>query len=75
MLDPSSMKCDKCGKTCRTPKAENWKLWQLCFKCALIEHPEFYEGKHKHGVGGTWLEEATCYPMASPKIPLTPIVK
>ena len=29
---------------------ENWENWQLCYKCARILHPEFYEGKKNHGV-------------------------
>ncbi len=62
------MKClaPECGKTCRTPKAPNWKLWQLCYLCALIAHPDYYDGKHKHGVGGTWIKQLECIPMTTP---------
>lgn len=33
-----------------TQKRDNWEKWQLCYKCARILHPEFYEKKHNHGV-------------------------
>lgn len=69
------MKCLKCGKSCRTPKAPNWKNWQKCYLCAIKSSKtfgspeyEYYLDKHKHGTGGTWLEEATCVPMAWIKV-------
>jgi hypothetical protein len=35
------------------PTGESWKLWQLCFKCGLIKHPQHYvdKGQHDHGIG------------------------
>lgn len=69
------MKCLKCDKPCRAPKAPNWKLWQLCYICAIkiSREPDtpqalYYEDKHKHGTGGTWLEVAKCEPMSWPLI-------
>ncbi len=69
------MKCLSCPKACRAPKAPNWKLWQLCYFCAIklsktegTPQAEYYENKHKHGTGGTWLEMPTCQPMAWIKV-------
>jgi len=59
------MKCLSCGKSCRTPKADNWILWQNCYQCALKNHPEYYEHKPKHGTGGTWMGEIKCIPMTT----------
>ncbi|KKM25593.1 hypothetical protein LCGC14_1593420 [marine sediment metagenome] len=65
----------KGGKSCRTPKAPNWKLWQLCYLCAIkysktpdTPQAKYYEDKHKHGTGGTWMEPAKCMPMAWIKV-------
>ena len=33
-----------------TQKRDNWELWQLCYKCARILHPEYYKDKKNHGV-------------------------
>ena len=62
------MKCMSCGSSCRTPKAPNWKLWQLCYKCALVLHPDYYKDKHRHGTGGTWLNDLAYEPMIAPEI-------
>ena len=63
------MKClGGCGKTVRSSKAPNWKIFQMCYPCALENHPEFYEGKQRHGTGGKYLQPAQCIPMTTPKI-------
>lgn len=62
------MQCLKCGDTCKAPVAPNWKLWQLCYKCAIELHPEYYKDKKKHGVGGTWMRDPTGIPMTTPII-------
>lgn len=28
----------------------NWEKWQLCYKCAIKLHPEYYYDKRDHGV-------------------------
>ena len=33
-----------------TQMRDNWEKWQLCYKCARILHPKYYEGKNDHGV-------------------------
>ncbi len=33
-----------------TQKRDNWELWQLCYKCARILHPQYYKEKKNHGV-------------------------
>ena len=33
-----------CSHRSRSPqKHDNWELWQLCYKCAKILHPEYYK--------------------------------
>jgi len=61
-------KCKKCGFTSRNPNAVNWKLWQLCYPCALELHPEYYKGKPKHGTGGAWESKSYMIPFAVPEI-------
>ena len=51
------VRCKKCARTrCNGgAKGGNWKKWQLCSLCAVIEHPEDYKPNYilmtlaKHG--------------------------
>jgi len=52
------MRCVKCDRTCQNPDTSNWLEFQMCYGCARDEHPEFYAGKPKHGVGGKYLAPA-----------------
>lgn len=47
------MRCVGCGITTSNPKAENWKLWQMCYGCAKSAHPDHYKDKPDHGTGGS----------------------
>ena len=51
------VRCEDCGIRMRSPKSENWKIFKMCFKCAKKNHPEYYEDKRNHGVGGTYLDK------------------
>jgi len=33
-----------------TQMRDNWEKWQLCYKCARLLHPKYYEDKRHHGV-------------------------
>lgn len=35
------MRCKNCGKTIRSPRSKNWKLFQLCFNCYLDKFPAY----------------------------------
>jgi hypothetical protein len=48
--------------------APNWVKWQLCYECAKILQPEFYENKRNHGVGSNKMnvrmaDDMTVMPM------------
>ena len=47
------VRCLSCRRTTNNPTGESWKLWQLCFKCGIYQHPKHYADKnqHDHGIG------------------------
>jgi len=52
-----------CKKITKNPYAHNWTVWQQCFECANIIHPEFYANRPKRGTGGKYLKEGDSQPM------------
>jgi len=54
-----------CSKTSSSPTGVNWSLWQLCYRCAQMLHPEYYLGKIRHGTGGKYLGDPICVSMVT----------
>jgi tRNA(Ile2) C34 agmatinyltransferase TiaS len=45
IIEIDMARCKKCGTVKKhIGKSTNWKLWQLCRRCAREEHPEQYKG-------------------------------
>jgi len=51
-------RCKGCTKVIKIASSHNMRQWQLCYPCAKIEHPEYYNKRANHGVGGTYLGAA-----------------
>jgi len=48
------MRCCKCRKVSRSPKAPNWIDYQMCYRCYCIN---VLNSLPKKGTGGTYMGE------------------